>query len=280
MEKSEIRDRVAEALDMVQMRSFAARMPAQLSGGQQQRIALARALVNRPAVLLLDEPLGALDRKLREEMQLELKLLQSQLGTTFIFVTHDQGEALSMSDRIAIMRNGRIEQLADPDTIYSDPASAYVAEFIGQHNFFDGSIDGDRLETGWVRFQGERLGLERPGGRVRLGIRPEFIRLRPAEESELSAPALANAVVGTVETVAHQGESLLYHITVGDGATISARRPTAERLGLAPGDRVVAEWAGSDLRTFSLEDVGDVRRELDEDVSTREISNIRMEDVR
>jgi spermidine/putrescine transport system ATP-binding protein len=136
--KSEVRERVTQALDLVQMRRFGDRKPAQLSGGQQQRIALARALVNRPAVLLLDEPLGALDRQLREEMQLELKLLQSRLGITFIFVTHDQGEALSMSDRIAIMRSGRIEQLADADTVYARPASAYVAAFVGQQNFFRG----------------------------------------------------------------------------------------------------------------------------------------------
>ena len=136
--KSEIRERVTESLDLVQMRSFADRKPTQLSGGQQQRIALARALINRPAVLLLDEPLGALDRQLREEMQIELKLLQSRLGITFIFVTHDQGEALSMSDRIAIMRKGRIEQLDDADSIYDSPASAYVAGFIGQQNFLPG----------------------------------------------------------------------------------------------------------------------------------------------
>ncbi len=136
--KSEIRERVSQALDLVQMRRFADRKPTQLSGGQQQRVALSRALVNRPAVLLLDEPLGALDRQLREEMQLELKLLQSRLGITFVFVTHDQGEALSMSDRIAIMRAGRIEQLADADTVYARPASAYVAAFVGQQNFFRG----------------------------------------------------------------------------------------------------------------------------------------------
>jgi spermidine/putrescine transport system ATP-binding protein len=129
--KPEIRERVGEALDLVQMRRFAGRKPAQLSGGQQQRVALARALVNRPSVLLLDEPLGALDRQLREEMQLELKLIQSRLGISFVFVTHDQGEALSMSDRIAIMREGRIEQLDDADTIYSAPTSAYVAAFVG-----------------------------------------------------------------------------------------------------------------------------------------------------
>ena len=141
--RAEVRERVSEALELVQMRSFADRKSTQLSGGQQQRIALARALVNRPSVLLLDEPLGALDRQLREEMQLELKLLQSQLGITFVFVTHDQGEALSMSDRIAVMRDGRIEQLADANTIYARPASAYVAAFIGQQNFVPGTLSAD-----------------------------------------------------------------------------------------------------------------------------------------
>ena len=136
--KADMGQRVAEALDMVKMRPLAERKPKQLSGGQQQRVALARALVNRPSLLLLDEPLGALDRKLREEMQIELKLLQSQLGITFIFVTHDQEEALSMSDRIAVMLDGRIEQLGDPYTIYEHPTSAFVAGFIGQQNFFRG----------------------------------------------------------------------------------------------------------------------------------------------
>ncbi|HNP15867.1 MAG TPA: polyamine ABC transporter ATP-binding protein, partial [Terrimesophilobacter sp.] len=148
--KAEIRTRVADALDMVRMRTFADRKPQQLSGGQQQRIALARALVNRPSVLLLDEPLGALDRQLREEMQLELKLLQSRVGISFIFVTHDQHEALSMSDRIAIMREGRIEQLADADTIYGAPTNAYVAGFIGQQNFFEATAKDATTATSAV----------------------------------------------------------------------------------------------------------------------------------
>ena len=162
------------------MRRFGDRKPTQLSGGQQQRVALARALVNRPAVLLLDEPLGALDRQLREEMQLELKLLQSRLGITFVFVTHDQGEALSMSDRIAIMRAGRIEQLADADTVYARPASAYVAAFVGQQNFFRGPV----AEAGAA----DRLALTRSSAPPRpcsparaageAAVRPEFIRDR------------------------------------------------------------------------------------------------------
>jgi spermidine/putrescine transport system ATP-binding protein len=126
---------------MVKMSPLANRKPRQLSGGQQQRVALARALVKRPAVLLLDEPLGALDRKLRQEMQIELKLLQVDVAITFVFVTHDQEEALSTSDRIAVMLDGHVEQLADPDTVYDEPVSAFVAGFIGQNNFFPGVID-------------------------------------------------------------------------------------------------------------------------------------------
>lgn len=148
--KAEQRERVIAALDMVQLRRFADRKPTMLSGGQQQRIALSRALINRPSVLLLDEPLAALDRQLREEMQVELKLLQSRLGTTFVFVTHDQGEALSMSDRIAVMRAGRIEQLDAPDRIYATPASAYVASFIGQQNCLSGTARATRSTRAWV----------------------------------------------------------------------------------------------------------------------------------
>src|SRR5436189_2280721 len=153
VEKAEIGRRIGEALEMVKMSRLSARRPREMSGGQQQRIALARALVNRPSLLLLDEPLGALDRKLREEMQIELKLLQSQVGITFVFVTHDQDEALSMSDRIAVMLDGRVEQLADPDPVYAHPRSAFVAGFIGKQNFFEGTsrdrgsvVEGD----GWT----------------------------------------------------------------------------------------------------------------------------------
>ena len=166
---------------MVKMSPLANRKPKQLSGGQQQRVAVARALVNRPSLLLLDEPLGALDRKLREEMQIELKLLQSQVGITFIFVTHDQGEALSMSDRIAVMLDGHVEQLADPDTIYDFPASAFVAGFIGQQNFFDGTakqsgsvVEGD----GWT-IRSSNSSPDAVDGRPALAaIRPEAVQLR------------------------------------------------------------------------------------------------------
>ncbi|MDH4354307.1 MAG: ABC transporter ATP-binding protein, partial [Actinomycetota bacterium] len=177
--KAEISRRVAEALDMVKMTPLANRKPAQMSGGQQQRVALARALVNRPGLLLLDEPLGALDRKLREEMQIELKLLQNQLGITFVFVTHDQEEALSMSDRIAVMLDGRIEQLADPYTIYEHPVSAFVAGFIGQQNFFEGSSSegGQVVEgAGWtIRTAREESTPVGDGLRALAAIRPEAL---------------------------------------------------------------------------------------------------------
>ena len=167
------------------MRGFADRKPTQLSGGQQQRIALARALVNRPSVLLLDEPLGALDRQLREEMQLELKLLQARLGITFVFVTHDQGEALSMSDRIAIMRDGRIEQLADADTVYARPASAYVAAFVGQQNFFRGLAveGGSAVDSPHVLVRGTRPPTSPTGSAPRPRFGP-----RTCESSRMPRP--------------------------------------------------------------------------------------------
>ena len=177
--KSEISMKVIEALDMVQMSKLAGRRPRQLSGGQQQRVAVARALINRPSILLLDEPLGALDRKLREEMQIELKLLQSRLGITFIFVTHDQEEAMSMSDRIAIMLDGHVEQLGDPETVYEHPTSAFVAGFVGRNNFWRGvaTTNGAKASDGTV-FVATRPEETVPAGQDALAaVRPETINL-------------------------------------------------------------------------------------------------------
>jgi spermidine/putrescine transport system ATP-binding protein len=251
--KGEVRERVVAALDMVQMSRFAERRPSQLSGGQQQRIALARALVNRPAVLLLDEPLGALDRQLREEMQLELKLLQSRLGITFIFVTHDQGEALSMSDRIAIMREGKIEQLSDADTIYGSPASAYVAAFIGQQNFIDGTI-GARpglLETPY----GPVVSTASPtgstaipaGSRARAAVRPEFIELTATAPSGSTAP---NRLAGTLLGVSHLGEALQYLVQVSPELNLLARRPRPDAPQLDVGAPVWCSWPAESVLLF------------------------------
>ncbi|MBM6400320.1 ABC transporter ATP-binding protein [Phycicoccus sonneratiae] len=245
--KADIRTKVAEALDMVQMRGYAGRRPAQLSGGQQQRVALARALVNRPSVLLLDEPLGALDRQLREEMQVELKLLQTRLGISFVFVTHDQGEALSMSDRIAIMREGRVEQLGDADTIYSSPASAYVAGFVGQQNFLDGRAGDDgAVDTDLGPLRSTRPSDVRPGQRVRVAVRPEFVDLvaeQPPGTSE-------NTVRGTVIGVAHQGETRQFLVDAGHGHTLLVRRPTPASPRLAVGDTGWCRWRADDVHVF------------------------------
>ncbi|UOQ90379.1 ABC transporter ATP-binding protein [Agromyces endophyticus] len=251
--KAEIRERVADALDLAQMRSFADRKPTQLSGGQQQRVALARALVNRPSVLLLDEPLGALDRQLREEMQVELKLLQSQLGITFVFVTHDQGEALSMSDRIAIMRKGRIEQLADPDSIYAKPASAYVAGFVGQQNFFRGEVAGHgqavEAAEAIVAAAAPVDGGVRAGAAGVAAVRPEFVRLTKADASA-NGDRRVNAVHGTLLGVSHLGETMQYLVQLQGDRTLIARRPTPEAPAIAVGDRVACEWEAAHVLLY------------------------------
>ena len=246
--RAEVRERVASALSMVQMRSFADRKPTQLSGGQQQRIALARALVNRPSVLLLDEPLAALDRKLREEMQLELKLIQAKLGITFVFVTHDQGEALSMSDRIAVMRAGRIEQLADSTTIYSNPVSAYVAAFVGQQNFFSGTVTGDgsavATEHGLLRPAAAVTAVE-AGGRARAAVRPEFVEIsadRPAGD--------ANMAEGRVIGVSHLGETQQYLVQLGPDMSLISRQPTPDAPDLPVESRVWCSWRPDSVQVF------------------------------
>ncbi|MFV0374116.1 ABC transporter ATP-binding protein [Microbacterium sp.] len=245
--KAAIRERVTDALDMVQMRGFADRTPTQLSGGQQQRVALARALVNRPSVLLLDEPLGALDRQLREEMQLELKLLQSHLGITFVFVTHDQGEALSMSDRIAIMRAGRIEQLADADTVYSRPASAYVAAFVGQQNFFRGPLGGDGTTVTSPHVTVAAPAALHGTDRAEAAVRPENVRIE-----RVSTPSTngVNSTTGELIGISHLGETMQYLVRLGDDQSIIARRPTPEALGLRLGDRVACHWAAEHVLLF------------------------------
>lgn len=248
--RSDIGDRVVEALDMVRMRSFADRRPTALSGGQQQRIALARALVNRPSVLLLDEPLSALDRQLREEMQVELKLLQARLGTTFVFVTHDQGEALSMSDRIAVMRAGRIEQLADADTVYGSPASAYVAGFIGRQNFFAGTASGALVEADGVTLRGTADLVA--GTAVRAAIRPEAVTLAPGED------AGENRIVGRLVGVSHLGESMQFIVESGrHSIVVLTPRPTAPRV--EPGETVTLSWAPADVAVFPDETAAPAR---------------------
>jgi len=259
--KSEVAARVAEALDMVQMSKLAERHPRQMSGGQQQRVAVARALVNRPSVLLLDEPLGALDRKLREEMQIELKLLQSRLGITFVFVTHDQEEAMSMSDRIAIMLDGHIEQLGDPETVYEHPSSAFVAGFIGRNNFWTGvaTEDGAIADDGTV-FVASRPEEDVPNGEDTLSaVRPECIVLaseRPAQQH--------NVVQATVSGISHFGDVLQYVVTAGDrDLIVMSPRTSTNRPAL--GDSVWCSWAPEEVYLFSARQASVVMSEAHND---------------
>jgi ABC-type Fe3+/spermidine/putrescine transport system ATPase subunit len=186
---TEIPDRVAHALGMVKMADFADRRPSKLSGGQQQRVALARALVNRPQLLLLDEPLSALDANLRKQMQSELKALQRELGITFLFVTHDQDEAMALSDRIALLRNGDLEQIASPREIYDRPATVYTAQFVGQTNILHGQVRNGHVSCGPLAWP---AGL--PDGPVVFSLRPESIRVR-SESASMSEAVQFRAIV-------------------------------------------------------------------------------------
>jgi spermidine/putrescine transport system ATP-binding protein len=224
--RAEITGRVSEALAMVKMKEFASRAPRQLSGGQQQRIALARALVNRPKLLLLDEPLAALDAGLRRAMQMELKSLQREVGIAFLFVTHDQEEAMALSDRIALLRSGRLEQVAAPREIYRRPASAYTAQFIGQTNLLRARVEQGIARCGLLRWgsaaQGGGTASE---GAATFSLRPESIRLRGPADPGFS-DALAGDAARFTATIRRQvfgGATDLLEVECADGQTLLAR---------------------------------------------------------
>ena len=222
--RAEIRRRVGEALDLVQLSDLAARKPGQLSGGQQQRVALARALVLRPAVLLLDEPLGALDAKLRRQLQIELKQLQTRVGITFVYVTHDQEEALTMSDRIAVINRGRIEQAASPRDLYEEPANAFVADFLGVSNLMDATANGPSGDVTQVRlangFSVEvRRGDISRRGEVKVVIRPERVLLEPAGATG------PNRIPGMVTNVVYLGSGIQLAVHLASGQTVTALVP-------------------------------------------------------
>jgi spermidine/putrescine transport system ATP-binding protein len=214
--KDETKRRVGEALDLVQMGKFAKRRPAQLSGGQQQRVALARALVLRPRVLLLDEPLGALDAKLRKQLQLELRAVQREVGITFVYVTHDQEEALTMSDRIAVLAEGRVEQVGPPQEIYSAPATTFVAGFLGAANIFDAEVLELAGSSAVCSAMDTRLGAavdeSTRTGPAAIVIRPERITLQDAGTPVGQGQ---NAIGGTVSEVVYLGSSTQVHVDVG-----------------------------------------------------------------
>ena len=232
---AERRRRAQEMLEMVDLGSFGERKPSQLSGGQRQRVALARALVNRPSVLLLDEPLGALDLKLREQMQVELKAIQRQVGITFIYVTHDQGEALSMSDRIAVFNQGRIEQMAPPSELYERPRTAFVAGFVGVSNLLNGEVAA-RLTgaPGACSIRPEKIHVERRGAAV-----PE------------SHSGRAMSADGIVKSVLYLGAGSRYDIDLSGGGELTVMLQNRDSLYLpAQGEQVLLWWNAGDLMRF------------------------------
>jgi putative spermidine/putrescine transport system ATP-binding protein len=248
--KPEIAAKVKRALEIVRLEGFSERRPAQLSGGQQQRVALARAIVFEPSLILMDEPLGALDKKLREHMQIELKQLHDSLGITIIYVTHDQSEALTMSDRVAVFESGRVVQIGTPDALYTAPMSAFVANFIGENNALLGTVersDGGICSValpGGARVLAQAVGIGAPGSQALVAVRPECI----AVSTEGAQAEARNRLAGTVRDRIYLGDHLRLLVAL-DGDTIvgvkvgaKAARPT--------GETVTLTWAPTDCRAF------------------------------
>ena len=257
VERSEVNRRVNEALALVEMAGFEKRRPGQMSGGQQQRIALARALVNSPKVLLLDEPLGALDLKLRKQMQLELKRIQEEVGITFIYVTHDQEEAMTMSDRLAVMRHGKFEQIGPPEEVYENPLTEFVAGFLGASNLIDGVLaeQADGISTvalssgGALLVPSERAPF-RTGSKVRVGVRPEKVTISPDEDAP--PPDGWNSVTGLLRVSTYIGVSHQYRVEGPAGVTMTVWE---QNIGTSrppqPGERVRLSWQIE--HTFAVE---------------------------
>jgi iron(III) transport system ATP-binding protein len=258
--EAEKQERVARALEIVQMQGFARRVPNQLSGGQQQRVALARALVIEPDVVLLDEPLSNLDAKLRLETRAQIKEIHGKIKRTMIYVTHDQTEALSMADRIAIMRRGRIVQVGTPRGLYTRPESAFVAEFIGGTNLLPGRLEeaGDffsvRTDAGLVRAQNGAEGAMRGGQPVFCSVRPESVRLRPFERSQ---PELMNQLTGEVQSIMYRGDSDEYSLRLGGGILLRAVEHDQPMKRAQVGDRITVQFDPRDVVVLRREESSD-----------------------
>jgi len=247
----DVKARVGEMLELVELPGYERRKPTQISGGQAQRVALARALINRPAVLLLDEPLGALDLKLRKQMQVELKRIQQEVGITFIYVTHDQEEAMTMSDRIAVMNLGKYEQLGDPESLYERPATPFVAGFLGVSNLLPGTVQGKDEHYATVKLADDTL-IRAPSGLVdgrsdiSVGVRPEKIRLREAD-ADATTPAGHNALRGIVRDASYLGVSTQYQVEARGGARLMVYEQNVERTTRSelwsPGEEVLLTWS-------------------------------------
>src|SRR5580658_11004923 len=247
--RGDIKRQVGEILDIVKMGSFGARKPHQLSGGQRQRVALARALVKRPKLLLLDEPLAALDKKLREHTQFELISIQQRLGVTFIVVTHDQEEAMTLGTRLGVMNHGRIAQVGTPSDIYESPATRFVADFIGSVNMFEGQVSEEGAD--FVRIQcgelgtpvrAERVLSQSRGATVWTAIRPEKIHISRRAPGGGPAGPPENAVRGTVREIAYMGDMSIYLVELASGKLLRVTLPNTARRGERPIERQESVW--------------------------------------
>jgi putative spermidine/putrescine transport system ATP-binding protein len=250
--KSEITDRVRRALDMVRMVSFETRRPNQLSGGQQQRIALARALVFEPQLVLMDEPLGALDKQLREHMQLEIKHLHARLGVNVVYVTHDQSEALTMSDRVGVFNDGILQQIATPQALYEAPANPFVASFIGENNTIAGEVVSTDGATCGMRAADGSMVVAQAGAGVKenaraiLVLRPERIRLNPPAE-------IPNRFTATVKEIIYHGDHVRLRVIACGSDDICIKLATSQGLTFQePGAQVLIGWAPDDCRALAL----------------------------
>ncbi len=256
----DVKGQVDDILALTELTPLARRKPTQLSGGQQQRVALARALINRPSVLLLDEPLGALDLKLRRQMQLELKRIQTEVGLTFVHVTHDQEEAMTMADTIAVMNAGKVEQLGAPVELYENPMTTFVANFLGQSNFFDGDIVEKSGEHTVISVEGRRVAIptERvhtKGTSVHVGVRPEKLRIAFAEDADV--PENRNSLEGVVRDASFIGVSTQFLIDLPWGQELSVFAQNTHRDDrLVPGAQVVVWW--DPVYSFALDAAQDV----------------------
>ena len=252
--KSEITERVAEVLDLVQMHSHARHMPAQLSGGQQQRVALARSLVKQPKLLLLDEPMSALDKQIRQKTQFELGSILYKVGVTCVMVTHDQEEAMTMADRLAVMSEGRIVQIGSPEQVYETPSTQFAAEFIGSTNVFAGVLSDRRGQVVCADFEapldlGEMEQSAKIGHALRVSVRPERIRMQLAAP-DIKAPPV-NAALGTVAQIGYMGSYTLFYVTLVSGRTLVVNVPREVMMGFerAPDydDTVLVQWSSRSM---------------------------------
>ncbi|MFJ2028639.1 ABC transporter ATP-binding protein [Streptosporangium sp. NPDC087985] len=252
--QKDIASKVDAILELVQLRGYGNRRPAQLSGGQQQRVALARAIVNEPQVLLLDEPLGALDLRLRRQMQIELKRIQTEVGLTFVLVTHDQEEAMTLADTIAVMHNGRLEQLGSPVELYENPRTTFVANFLGNSNLLSGQVGERRADDLVVDVTGHRIVVpaarnHAPSGRVYVGVRPEKLHITTAESP---VPADHNAVPGRVVDSSFTGIGTQYQVRLPWGQEVMAfAQNLSAGARLPAGEQVTLHWDVA--HTFALD---------------------------